>query len=113
MNHASHNQQTKAESSIAVTGRSARRLECRRFMIYALLFAALFLAAHMLGFQRYVNIISGTNSFNIWQMVCGMLYIVFYIIFIGLVPILLIASALFQAGAVVKGWFRHRNGSIP
>ena len=65
-----------------------------RFLSYALLLSAFFIVAHLLGFREYTNILSGTSQIEMWKMYCGMVYIILYVCFVGIVPIFLIAAAL-------------------
>ena len=65
-------------------------LSPRGFAVAALGLAAAFLVLHVLGFREETRFLSGTPA-NVTQ---GMLYAVFYFLFVLVVPILVIAAGL-------------------
>ena len=65
-----------------------------RFLTYAVLLSVLFIVAHLLGFREYTGILSGTAALGDAYKFMGTLYILLYISFTGIVPILVIAGLL-------------------
>lgn len=63
-----------------------------RLIVYALLLTVLFLATHLLGFREHVGILSGTSSLNVQDMFFGSLYLLLYLGFVVLAPIMLLAG---------------------
>ncbi|MCW5211820.1 hypothetical protein VU04_02795 [Desulfobulbus sp. TB] len=70
------------------------RFISQRFTAYAILFILLFAGAHLLGFREYTGILSGTASLDQYHQYYGVLYILLYVNFVVIVPVLLIASVL-------------------
>lgn len=64
------------------------------FLRRAALLSLVFLMVHLLGFRQYTCVLSGTASFGVLQQLGGALYLVFYGLFVILVPILLLAAGL-------------------
>jgi hypothetical protein len=81
----------------------------KRFFIYALLLSGLFLIVHLLGWREYTNILSGTGQIAAWQMFCGLSYMLLYICFVGIVPILVIAAGLLRGGVIIRKYL-HASG---
>jgi hypothetical protein len=71
-----------------------QKLVNNQFVRYAIMLLGLFFIIHLLGFQEYTNILSGTGAIDAGRMFCGILYILLYVCAVGIVPILLIAAAL-------------------
>ncbi len=67
-----------------------------RFVAYAILLSFLFGCVHFLGFREYTGIISGTTIFSKTHQFFGMLYIILYICFVFIVPILLLAKLFLE-----------------
>lgn len=85
----------------SLTGRVLKR----RFFAYALVVALLFLFVHLLGFRRYVGVLSGTATVTGFGHYAGGLYIILYVAAVVLVPILA------TAGVIKEIWGRrHRSG---
>ena len=93
----------------------------RGFLKRAVLWSLVFGLVHVLGFRAYTSLLSGTASFGIWQRLFGTTYLVLYVGFVILVPVLLIASGLLKAVASTSGlWMRANkhggssdNGMLP
>jgi hypothetical protein len=68
----------------------------RRLISYAAVLSVLFIIAHVCGMRPYTNILSGTASYGILETYFGMVYILLYLCFMVLAPILLIAYALLK-----------------
>ena len=74
-----------------------------RFLAYAALLSVLFIVAHLLGFREYTGILSGTAAFGAACQFMGALYIILYLCFTGIVPVLVIAGLLrIAARKVIK-----------
>lgn len=85
----------------SLTGRVLKR----RFFAYPLVVALLFACVHLLGFRRYVGVLSGTASVTGFRHYAGGLYIILYVATVVLVPI---STA---AGVLKEIWMRyHRSG---
>ena len=92
--------------------RSDHPLGCivRGFLKRAILWSLVFGLAHVLGFRAYASLLSGTASFGICQRLFGTTYLVLYVGFVILVPVLLIASGLLTAVALASSrWMRANN----
>jgi hypothetical protein len=109
MNETGHNPEVNTNISINARSNPATGLSCRWFIVCAILLSAIFLSLHLLGFRKYTSILSGTGSFSTWYQCCGVVYILFYICFVGIVPILLIASALLKGVGVLKHLYSDKN----
>ncbi len=70
------------------------KLSVKRFTMYALVLTVLFACVHLLGFREYTSILSGTASFGTKYQYYGVLYLLLYICFVVIVPILLTGSLL-------------------
>jgi hypothetical protein len=78
----------------------------RAFALRAVTLCALFLVAHLLGLRRYTSVLSGTEALDYVQRLGGVVYIVFYGLFVAWVPVLLIAAVLAKA---MESWSRWRG----
>ncbi len=76
---------------------NSKALSCKRFVFYAITLSVLFTCTHMLGFREYTSVLSGTASFNAWSQYCGVLYLLLYLSFVVIIPILLISSIFLAA----------------
>jgi hypothetical protein len=76
-------------------------LSCRRFVAYALLLGILFVAAHLAGLREYTSVLSGTGILGFRHRFFGTAYILLYFGFVGIVPVLIIASALLKGMAAL------------
>jgi hypothetical protein len=82
---------------------TTRALSCRRFVGYAIVFGALFLAAHLAGWRSYTGALSGTGPRDPTQAYRGAAYVILYVGATVVVPILLIAAALVRGlSAIVR-----------
>jgi hypothetical protein len=79
----------------------------RGFVKRALVWAALFCIAHLIGLRAYTSMLSGTVVPEKTRIFLGMLYIVLYVGFVFLVPTLLFAAVLLK-GLAVAGAVRRR-----
>ena len=70
---------------------------CGRLMSYAIVLSALFAIVHMAGFRQHTAVLSGTVPAD-WRAFGGGVYILLYMAFVFVVPVLVIASAL------LAGW---------
>jgi hypothetical protein len=86
-----------------ITGRPSPvpGLSCRRFIAYALVICVLFSVVHLLGFRDYTGVLSGTASLNRSHQYFGALYIILYVSFVVIMPVLLIAGGLTGIMAVL------------
>lgn len=82
-----------------------RRSLSRAFALRAAALCAAFLVAHLLGLRQYTSVLSGTAAFGFPQLLRGVVYITFYVLFVVWVPVLLIAAALAR---VVETWRQRR-----
>ena len=67
-----------------------------RFLRNAVLLVAAFALVHLLGFKEYISVLSGTASYGICQRMFGALYLVLYMGFVFMTPVLIIAAGLLQ-----------------
>ncbi|HCE44427.1 MAG TPA: hypothetical protein DET40_12840 [Lentisphaeria bacterium] len=65
----------------------------RRYIGYSVFITASFLLVHALGFRENTSVISGIPTGH-KEAFLGLVYVLTYFAFIGLVPILLIAAAI-------------------
>ena len=79
------------------------------FLKRAVLYSLAFGLAHLLGFRAYTSLLSGTASFGVLQCMFGTVYLVLYLGFVLLAPVLLIASGLLTAIALTSGHWRRPN----
>ena len=104
-------------SSVAGTIRKAMlsnhplRPAIRGLLKRAALCALTFVLAHLLGFRSYTSLLSGTSSFGMCQSLCGVAYLVFYVGFVYVMPVLLIAACFLQA-VVLIGALRARRHPV-
>jgi hypothetical protein len=74
-----------------------------RFLVYAVLLSLLFSMIHVLGFREYTGVISGTADSGAVVQFMGALYILLYLCFAAIVPVLVIAGFLrIAARKVIK-----------
>ena len=88
-------------------------LSCKRFIAYAILISLLFWGVHLLGFREYTGILSGTASLNKYHQYYGAIYIILYMCFVVIVPVLLIASVLTEIGVILMRLGGEKPGSNP
>ena len=69
-----------------------------RFFSYALVFSGLFLLAHLAGLQADTSVLAGTHSGGYVEQCFGALYLIVYVIFVCVVPIMVIAGSLLWLG---------------
>jgi len=74
----------------------------RGFVRRALVWAALFGVAQLVGLRAYTSMLSGTVVPEKTHIFLGMLYIVLYLGFVFLVPTLLIAAALLKGFSLAR-----------
>ena len=74
-----------------------KRSRPRRFLTSALVVSLCFGLTHLLGWREFTSILSGTASFGALPRLAGVIYAVFYTLFVVYVPILLIAAGLSKA----------------
>jgi hypothetical protein len=77
-------------------------LSFKRFLAYAVVISLLFFGAHLFGFREYTGILSGTASLSKHHQYYGAIYIILYMCFVVIVPILLIASLLTEIRVAFK-----------
>jgi len=111
MNEIGHNPEVKTNTSTNARSNPATGLSCKWFIACAVLLSAIFLALHLLRFRKYTSILSGTGSFSTWYQCCGVIYIFFYICFVVIVPILLIASTVIKAVGFLKHLYTDKNSA--
>jgi hypothetical protein len=81
----------------------------RGFVKRAVLWSLAFGVAHLLGLRAYTSMLSGTSVPERLHIVLGMTYIVLYLGFVFLVPMLLIAAGLLKGGTRARRlWQRKR-----
>ena len=69
-----------------------------RFWSYAIMLTGLFLLAHLAGFRDHTSVLAGTHSGGFWPQFFGMVYLMLYVTWVCLVPIMVIAGALLWLG---------------
>ena len=69
-----------------------------RFFSYALVFSGLFFLAHLAGLQADTSVLAGTHSGGYVDQSLGALYLILYVTFVCVVPILVIAGSLLWLG---------------
>jgi hypothetical protein len=74
----------------------------REFVKRALVWAALFGIAHLIGLRAYTSMLSGTVVPEKARVFLGMLYIVLYLGFVFLVPTLLIAAGILKGFTLAR-----------
>ena len=84
------------------TDRPSNVLSCRRFLGYSIALTVLFLIAHVAGLREHTAALSGTGVFTDTTRFFGVAYILLYVCFVGIVPILLIATVL--VGGLAAFW---------
>lgn len=82
-------------------------LSCRRFLGYSIALTVLFLVAHVAGLREHTAALSGTGVFTDTTRFFGVAYILLYVCFVGIVPILLVATVF------VKGLVALRSKARP
>jgi len=78
--------------------RDPRLWKYGRFWAHALFLGFLFLVVHLAGFETDTAVLSGANDGDYWAQVSGIVYLLLYIIFVCIVPILVIADGLLWLG---------------
>ena len=82
----------------------------RGFLKRALLCLLAFGVAHLLGLSAYTSLLSGTASFKLLPHLFGTVYLVLYVGFVFVAPVLLIAAGLLEAFALTSGpWMRAKK----
>ena len=91
--------------------RRAEFLSARDMLQRAAVISVIFLVAHLAGFREYTGILNGTiGSLTLgWNLSAflAVIYILFYLAFVVLVPVLVLAAILLTA------WQRFRRKSSP
>lgn len=77
-----------------------------RFFSYALVLSALFFLAHLAGLQEHTSVLAGTHSGSYADQYFGLVYLILYVIFTCIVPVMLIAGSLLWLG----GRLTRRSG---
>jgi len=91
------------------TGRAPRcpehplRRIIRGFVKRAVLWSLAFCVAHLLGFRAYMSLLSGTAPLGQMERAFGATYLVLYVGFVFLVPVLLIAAGLLKGVELIGG----------
>lgn len=85
----------------------SRILSAKGLFARAVGLSLVFLVCHLAGLRAYTSILCGTYPSAGWassfQAFFGLLYVLVYLVFTGLVPVLLIAAALLYAWERVGG----------
>lgn len=69
-----------------------------RFFSYALVLSALYGLAHLAGLQAHTSVLAGTHSGGYVAHYFGVVYLIVYVIFVCVVPVLVIAGCLLWLG---------------
>jgi hypothetical protein len=69
-----------------------------RFWSYAIVLTVLFLLAHLAGFRDHTSVLAGTHSGGFTAQFFGMVYLMLYVTWVCLVPIMVIAGFLLWLG---------------
>ncbi len=78
--------------------RDPKLWSCGRFFSYALVLSAMFFLAHLAGFQSHTSVLAGTHSGTFAEQYFGLVYLILYVIFVGIVPVMAIAGGLLWLG---------------
>ncbi len=78
--------------------REPRLWSYRRFFSYALLLSVLFALAHLAGLKDHTAVLAGTHSGGVVPQYFGVAYLIVYVMFVCLVPVLVIAGLLLLLG---------------
>jgi len=70
----------------------------RRLFSYALVFSALYGLARVAGLQAHTSVLAGTHSGGYMAHYFGVVHLILHILFVGVVPILMIAGGLLWLG---------------
>ena len=81
---------------------SPSAVSCRGLLVRAAVFSALFFFGHVLGFREYTRALLAAAASSSWQRFWGTVYFVLYLCFVGIVPVLLIASGLLKGFALLQ-----------
>ena len=73
---------------------NSTRKNYQPFWICALVITLLFACMHGLGLRDYTSVLAGTLSGPEWTHMAGVVYIIVYVLWVGIVPILAIAGGL-------------------
>ena len=73
---------------------SSKRKNYQPFWNYALVITLLFAGVHGLGFRDYTSVLAGTLSGPEWTHMAGVVYLILYVLWVGIAPILAIAGLL-------------------
>ena len=73
---------------------SSKRKNYQPFWNYALVLTLLFAGVHGFGFRDYTSVLAGTLSGPEWTHMAGVVYLVLYVLWVGVAPILAIAGLL-------------------
>lgn len=80
-----------------------KRWSPRRFWRYATVFTVLFVVAHLAGFREDTSVLAGTHSGDASDKYWGVVYLILYVIWVCIVPILTIAGGLLWGGGRIFG----------
>lgn len=90
--------------------KSTGALSCRRPLEYAIVLAAGFLLMHLLGYRRDPGLLVGTQGTEVAAHL-GLVYMLLYVAFVLVVPVLLIASVLLKCAGVLGRRLERRQGT--
>jgi hypothetical protein len=69
-----------------------------RLWAYALMITVLFFVSHLAGFQAHTSVLAGAHSGGYGPQVCGLVYLMLYVLFVCIVPIMVIADSILWLG---------------
>ncbi len=69
-----------------------------RFFSYAGVLSALYFLAHVAGLQTHTSVLAGTHSGGYMAHYFGVVYLIVYVTFVCIVPVLVIAGCLLWLG---------------
>ena len=84
-----------------------------RFFSYALVLSGLFFIAHMAGLQAHTSVLAGTHSGSFVAQYFGLVYLILYVTFVCIVPIMVIAGSLLCLGGRLTGSSGRERGAAP